>query len=196
MTGRAPRVVLRPSKRHILAITSENPPSRWPYRGVARGFPAAGDANSRYSTGPFVASVGECLKSWENLSRLGCQSLRSRHIWRPSICATVGGVGDAPTPRHAQGLALRLWGYCEPRVLSGIPASPDRVAGFVVDCKEAGKKPATVRRYLSTIARFHRAAELFNPCASSTWKSKARRRRSRRGRGKRGGLGCQRSRRF
>ena len=29
-----------------------------------------------------------------------------------------------------------------------------------------GKKPATVRRYLSTIARLHRAAELFNPCAS------------------------------
>ncbi len=36
----------------------------------------------------------------------------------------------------------------------------------MLHCKEAGKKPATVRRYLSTIARLHRAAELFNPCAS------------------------------
>jgi len=58
------------------------------------------------------------------------------------------------------------WGYCEPRHLSALPATPETVAGFVVYCKEASKKPATVRRYLSTIARFHRAAQLFNPCAS------------------------------
>src|ERR1039458_5165261 len=59
-------------------------------------------------------------------------------------------------------------GYCGARDLNPLAASPDTVAGFVVDCKEAGKKPATVRRYLSTIARFHRAAQLFNPCASES----------------------------
>jgi site-specific recombinase XerD len=58
------------------------------------------------------------------------------------------------------------WGYCEPRHLSVLPATPETIAAFVLYCKEAGKKPATVRRYLSTIARFHRAAQLFNPCAS------------------------------
>lgn len=57
-------------------------------------------------------------------------------------------------------------GFCAARGLNPLPASPDTVAGFVVDCKEAGKKPATVSRYLSTIARFHRAARLFNPCGS------------------------------
>jgi integrase len=57
-------------------------------------------------------------------------------------------------------------GFCEPRQLVPLPATPETVAGFVLYCKEAGKKPATVRRYLSTIARFHRAAQLFNPCAS------------------------------
>jgi integrase len=57
-------------------------------------------------------------------------------------------------------------GYCATRNLSPLPASPDTVAGFVVYCKEASKKPATVSRYLSTIARFHRAAQLFNPCDS------------------------------
>src|ERR1039458_8915269 len=57
-------------------------------------------------------------------------------------------------------------GYCAKRALSPLPASPDTVAGFVAYCKEAGKKPATVSRYLSTIARFHRAAQLFNPCSS------------------------------
>jgi integrase len=58
------------------------------------------------------------------------------------------------------------WGYCEPRNVSALPAAPETVAGFVLHCKEAGKRPATVSRYLSTIARFHRAAQLFNPCAS------------------------------
>jgi integrase len=57
-------------------------------------------------------------------------------------------------------------GYCRDRQLSALPATPETVAGFVLYCKELGKKPATVRRYLSTIARLHRAAELFNPCAS------------------------------
>jgi site-specific recombinase XerD len=57
-------------------------------------------------------------------------------------------------------------GYCAARDLSPLPASPDTVAGFVQFCRESAKKPATVSRYLSTIARFHRAAELFNPCAS------------------------------
>ena len=54
-------------------------------------------------------------------------------------------------------------GYCVTRNLNPLPASPDTVAGYVLFCKEAGKKPATVSRYLSTIARFHRAAQLFNP---------------------------------
>jgi integrase len=57
-------------------------------------------------------------------------------------------------------------GYCATRNLSSLPASSDTVAAYVIFCKEAGKKPATVRRYLSTIARFHRAAQLFNPCSS------------------------------
>ncbi len=56
--------------------------------------------------------------------------------------------------------------YCRARDLSALPATPETVAGFVLHCKEAGKQPATVRRYLSTIARMHRAAELFNPSAS------------------------------
>jgi integrase len=62
--------------------------------------------------------------------------------------------------------ALIFGVYCKSLGVSALPASPETVAGFVLDCKELGKKPATVRRYLSTIARWHRAAELFNPCAS------------------------------
>jgi len=37
------------------------------------------------------------------------------------------------------------------------------VAEFVADCRNDSKKPATVRRYLSTIAVAHRVAKLVNP---------------------------------
>src|ERR1019366_4027379 len=56
-------------------------------------------------------------------------------------------------------------GFCEPKNACPLPAAPETVAAFVAHCKEAGKKPATVRRYLSTIALAHRVAKLINPCA-------------------------------
>jgi integrase len=31
---------------------------------------------------------------------------------------------------------------------------------------KAGKKPATIQRYIATISRFHTAAHLLNPCSS------------------------------
>jgi integrase len=55
-------------------------------------------------------------------------------------------------------------GFCEARGLCPLPASPETVAGFVHCCRESSKKPATVRRYLSTIALAHRVAKLMNPC--------------------------------
>ena len=50
-----------------------------------------------------------------------------------------------------------LSGYCP------LPASPETVAAFVQFCRESAKKPATVKRYLSTIALAHRVAKLLNP---------------------------------
>ncbi len=66
---------------------------------------------------------------------------------------------------------LRAWrfdwaaflGFCKPRDLLPLPASASTVAAFIENCSEAGKKPATVRRYLATIACAHRAAKLINP---------------------------------
>src|SRR5580704_6266538 len=54
--------------------------------------------------------------------------------------------------------------FCRINALSPLPAPPETVAGFVQFCREAGKKPATVQRYLSTIALAHRVAKLMNPC--------------------------------
>lgn len=66
---------------------------------------------------------------------------------------------------------LRAWrfdwsaflAFCKPRNLLPLPAAPSTVAAYIEASGEAGKKPATVRRYLATIACAHRAAKLINP---------------------------------
>jgi integrase len=66
---------------------------------------------------------------------------------------------------------LRAWrfdwaafiAFCKPRRLLPLPASPATDAAFIEACGDAGKKPATVRRYLATIACAHRAAKVLNP---------------------------------
>src|ERR1700685_3308296 len=55
--------------------------------------------------------------------------------------------------------------FCELGQICPLPASPETVAMFVAQCQIEGKKPATVRRYLSTVALAHRVAKLVNPCA-------------------------------
>src|SRR5277367_2754626 len=47
-----------------------------------------------------------------------------------------------------------------------LPALPEAIAAFVSVCQAENKKPATIRRYLATIARAHLAAGLSSPCAS------------------------------
>jgi integrase len=56
--------------------------------------------------------------------------------------------------------------YCLATGASSLPASPHTVRAYVQHCMTAAKKPATIRRYLATIARAHLAAELLSPCAS------------------------------
>jgi integrase len=50
--------------------------------------------------------------------------------------------------------------------LESLPAAPKTVRAFVFECLGKGKKPATVRRYVSTIGRAHRVAGLADPTAS------------------------------
>jgi integrase len=56
--------------------------------------------------------------------------------------------------------------FCSARNESPLPASPHTVRAYVQHCMEQLKKPATIRRYLATIARAHLAADLLSPCAS------------------------------
>jgi integrase len=54
--------------------------------------------------------------------------------------------------------------FCMPQHLCPLPAIPETVAAFVEACRVAAKKPATIRRYLTTITLAHRVAKLENPC--------------------------------
>jgi len=67
---------------------------------------------------------------------------------------------------------LRAWrsdwhayaAFCDAHGVSTVPATPATIAAFVGACGDAGKKPATIRRYLATVALAHRVAKLPNPC--------------------------------
>jgi integrase len=50
--------------------------------------------------------------------------------------------------------------------LESLPASPKTVRACVFECLGKGKKPATVRRYVSTIGRAHRASGVADPTGS------------------------------
>src|SRR6202042_1048487 len=54
--------------------------------------------------------------------------------------------------------------FCEARDESYLPADPKTIRAFIEDRVKARKKPATIRRYVATIARVHTAAGLLNPC--------------------------------
>src|SRR5271168_4051699 len=56
--------------------------------------------------------------------------------------------------------------FCESRGESYLPADPKTVRAFIEDRVKAGKKPATIKRYVATISRVHTAAHLLNPCSS------------------------------
>src|ERR1039457_3720957 len=55
---------------------------------------------------------------------------------------------------------LRAWrsdwhvydAFCSGRGVTTVPATPATVAAFVEACGKQGKKPATIRRYLTTVA--------------------------------------------
>ena len=60
-------------------------------------------------------------------------------------------------------------GWCAGKRRRPLPASPETVAAFI-DAMAASKAPATVRRYVSSVATFHRAAKVANPCEAQAVK--------------------------
>jgi len=87
----------------------------------------------------------EALRSWDQMAQ-GAYPPNTVRAWRAdwkSFIQFCAATGESP-----------------------LPASPHTVRAYVQHCTAAVKKPATIRRYLATIARAHLAADLLSPCAS------------------------------
>jgi integrase len=65
--------------------------------------------------------------------------------------------------------------WCHAAGVLALPAAPRTVADFIDAMRAASKRPATIRRYVSSIAHLHRAAELPVPSDSNTVKLALRR---------------------
>ncbi|HEV2702910.1 MAG TPA: tyrosine-type recombinase/integrase [Steroidobacteraceae bacterium] len=73
---------------------------------------------------------------------------------------------SANTRRAQKADAVIFQAFCERVGAPFFPAAPQNIRSFIEDCVLQGKKPATVRRYVATIARLHVGAGLASPCAS------------------------------
>ena len=76
------------------------------------------------------------------------------------------GAYAANTLRAQKADGAIFQAFCEGRGDSFLPADPTTIRAFIEHEVKAGKKPATVRRYIATIGRAHIGAGLLNPCSS------------------------------
>jgi integrase len=80
--------------------------------------------------------------------------------------AMAEGAYSANTLRAQKADGAIFQAFCESRGEPYLPADPKTIRAFIEDRTVAGKKPATIKRYVATIARVHIAAGLLNPCSS------------------------------
>jgi integrase len=76
------------------------------------------------------------------------------------------GAYSANTLRAQKADGAIFQAFCEARSEAYLPADPKTINAFIEDRVKAGKKPATIKRYVATISRVHVAAGLLNPCSS------------------------------
>src|ERR1700686_4723285 len=79
--------------------------------------------------------------------------------------AMAEGAYSANTLRAQKADGAIFQHFCESRGEPYLPADPKTIRAFIEDCVK-DKKPATIKRYVATIARVHIAAGLLNPCSS------------------------------
>lgn len=91
------------------------------------------------------------------------------------------GAFASNTERALRADVVIFTGWCAGKRRKALPASPETVAVFI-DAMAASKAPATVRRYVSSVATFHRAAKATNPCEADVVKLALKRLHRERGR--------------
>ena len=80
--------------------------------------------------------------------------------------AMAEGAYSANTLRAQKADGAIFQAFCESRGEGYLPAAPKTIGAFIATQVKAGKKPATIRRYVATVSRVHMAAGLLNPCSS------------------------------
>jgi integrase len=75
------------------------------------------------------------------------------------------GAYAANTLRAQKADGAIFQAFCDALGESFLPAEPKAIRAFIEHEVKAGKKPATVRRYIATIGRAHIGAGLLNPCS-------------------------------
>lgn len=80
--------------------------------------------------------------------------------------AMAEGAYSPNTLRAQKADGAIFQGFCESRGEPYLPADPITIRAFIEDCVRLGKKPATIKRYVATVARVHVAGKLLNPCSS------------------------------
>ena len=80
--------------------------------------------------------------------------------------AMAEGAYSPSTLRAQKADGAIFQAFCESRGEPYLPAEPKTIREFIQHCTTEGKKPATIKRYVATIARVHIAAGLLNPCSS------------------------------
>lgn len=80
--------------------------------------------------------------------------------------AMAEGAYSPNTLRAQKADGALFQAFCERLGESYLPAEPKTIRTFIEHETKKGKKPATIKRYVATIARVHVAAQLLNPCSS------------------------------
>ena len=95
--------------------------------------------------------------------------------------AAARGAYAGNTERALRADVTIFTAWCSDAGATALPAVAATVAAFI-DAMAALKAPATVRRYVSSIATFHRAAGVANPCETQPVKLALKRMHRERGR--------------
>ncbi|MDB6084530.1 MAG: integrase family protein, partial [Gammaproteobacteria bacterium] len=108
----------------------------------------------------------------ERVSELGARRVAPQPVLEGPLAALLEwqamaeGAYSANTLRAQKADGAIFQAFCELRGAPYLPADPKTIRAFIEDRVKAEKKPATIKRYVATIARVHVAAGLLNPCSS------------------------------
>ena len=108
----------------------------------------------------------------EQAAELGRKPIAPRRVLEGPLAsllewqAMAEGAYSANTLRGQKADGAIFQAFCESVGVAYLPAEPKTIRAFIEHCVKNDKKPATIKRYVATIARVHLAAGLLNPCSS------------------------------